>query len=77
MHVLNDWLLAGIPLGSWLNALIVATLAYLVMDLVTRFVTRRLTALSTRTRGRSALAHQTLAAVPAGHRDWTRYTDLA
>jgi len=51
MHVLNDWLLAGIPLGNWLNALIVTTLSYLVMDLVTRFVTRRLTALSTRTRG--------------------------
>ncbi|GGI19404.1 MAG: mechanosensitive ion channel family protein [Oxalicibacterium faecigallinarum] len=52
MHLLNDWLLAGIPLGNWLNAVIIATLAYLAMDLVTRFLTRRLTVLSSRTSSR-------------------------
>ncbi len=52
MHVLNDWLLAGIPLDDWLKALVVAVLSFVVMDLVTRFATRRLAALSTRTRGR-------------------------
>lgn len=53
MHLLNDWLLAGIPLASWLHALIIAVVAFVVMDLVTRFATNRLTALSTRTAGRA------------------------
>jgi len=52
MHLWNDWLLAGIPLDDWLKAAITFLVSFIVMDLVARFVTRRLTALSVHTRGR-------------------------
>lgn len=52
MKTIQDWLLLLAPLEGWIRALIVATLSYLVIDLVSRFLTRRITALSQRTKGR-------------------------
>lgn len=52
MKTAQEWLLLLAPLEGWLRALIVAALSYLVIDLVSRFLTRRITALSQRTRGR-------------------------
>lgn len=52
MKVLQDWVIFWASLEGWLNALIVAVLSYLIMDLAVRFVTRRLTALAKRTKGR-------------------------
>ncbi len=52
MKLLQGWQVFGIPLGDWPHALIVAALSYLIIDLIARFMTRRLTALAQRTRGR-------------------------
>lgn len=40
MMLLQDWFMFGISLDDWLHALLAAALSYLVMDLLTRFVTR-------------------------------------
>src|SRR5690606_30692948 len=52
MHAWREWLPAWAPVEGWLEALIVATVSYLVIDLVSRFLTRRVTALSERTSSR-------------------------
>lgn len=52
MTTFKDWLPAWAPVEGWLEALITAALCYLVLDLVSRFLTRRITALSLRTASR-------------------------
>lgn len=52
MTTFKDWLPAWAPVEGWLEALITAALCYLVLDLVSRFLTRRITALSQRTASR-------------------------
>jgi hypothetical protein len=52
MKNVQEWLLLLAPLEEWVRALIVAALSYLIIDLVSRFLTRRITALSKHTTNR-------------------------
>lgn len=51
MKLLQDWLTFWASIEGWFNALLLAALSYLIMDLATRFFTRRLAALAKRTSG--------------------------
>lgn len=52
MNAWQEWLHHWAPLEDWLQALIVATLSYLVLSLAARFLTRHITILSERTSSR-------------------------
>lgn len=52
MKAWQDWIHVWAPVEGWLQAIVVAALSYLIIDLVSRFLTRRITALSLRTSGR-------------------------
>lgn len=49
---MDAWLQNWAPIEGWLQALVVAALAYLVLSLVSHFLTRHITALSERTASR-------------------------
>lgn len=52
MNAWQEWLHRWAPIEGWLEALIVATLSYLVLSLASRFLTRHITILSERTSSR-------------------------
>lgn len=52
MKTMHDWLLILAPVEEWLQAVLVAAVSYLLMSMASRFLTRRITALSQHTKGR-------------------------
>jgi len=52
MQSLQDWLSFWPSMEEWLTALLAAVASFVVLDLGVRFLTRRITALSLRTKGR-------------------------
>jgi small-conductance mechanosensitive channel len=52
MNLLQEWFVFGIAMDIWLRAAVLATLSYVVMELLIRFVTQRMSALARHTNKR-------------------------